>query len=71
MTSVAEYLHPRLVGKTIVSVRSLTDEEIKQMMWFEVPEETVLITLSDGTQIMPMRDPEGNGSGFLEVYRDQ
>lgn len=68
MNRYHEKLKP-LVGKKIVSVRPFEREELDDFYWLGGEEEyyAVVISFDDGTQVVPMRDPEGNGSGFLEV----
>jgi hypothetical protein len=57
-----------LVGRTIKSVREMTEEEVENMGWYvgggSVP---VVFTLDDGTVMVPSQDPEGNGPGH--IYR--
>ena len=52
----------QLVGKAIVAVRYLTEEERAELDWFD---RSVVIQLDDGTLIWPSRDDEGNGAGAL------
>lgn len=51
-----------LVGKAIVAVRYLTEEEREELGWYD---RSVVIQLDDGTLIWPSRDDEGNGAGAL------
>lgn len=51
-----------LVGKTIVAVRYLTDEEREDLDWYN---RSIVLQLSDGTLIWPSQDDEGNGAGAL------
>jgi len=51
-----------LVGKAIVAVRYLTEEEREELDWHD---RSVVIQLSDGTLLWPSRDDEGNGAGAL------
>ena len=51
-----------LVGKTIKSVRYMTDDEMEDMMWHSKP---VIIDFTDGSWIIPQRDDEGNDGGAL------
>lgn len=57
-----------LVGKTVVKVRQMTQDECDQFMWDarygEVP---IVLELNDGSFVVPSQDPEGNGAGFLFV----
>lgn len=51
-----------LVGKAIVAVRYLTEEERTELDWHD---RSIVIQLSDGTLLWPSRDDEGNGAGAL------
>ena len=55
-----------LVGKTVAAVVALDNEEIEEMGWQagwgDVP---MAIEFTDGSWLIPSRDPEGNGPGFL------
>ena len=55
---VAKYL----VGKKIVKVKYMTDEEANEWGWYKRPCE---IHLDDGTVITPSADDEGNVGGSL------
>jgi len=52
----------QLVGKRIVGVRYMTKEESWHFGWTHRP---LVITLDDGSWIMPSRDDEGNDGGAL------
>ena len=56
-----------IVGKTIVGVRRLTDEEIEQIWGFQASayDMPLLIQLDDGSELVPSADAEGNGIGVL------
>jgi hypothetical protein len=56
-----------LVGKTIKSVRYMNDVEMEDFMWSNKP---VIITFTDGSYIIPMRDDEGNNGGALFTSDD-
>ncbi len=56
-----------LVGKTIQSVRYMTDAEMEDFMWYKKP---VIITFTDGSYIIPQRDDEGNDGGALFTSDD-
>lgn len=58
-----------IVGKTIAKVTSLTADGVKDMMWYCDPVETTVIEFTDGSAVLVMADPEGNGPGFLD-YSD-
>lgn len=51
-----------LVGKTIKSVRYMTDAEMEDFMWYRKP---VIIDFTDGSWIIPQSDDEGNDGGAL------
>ena len=51
-----------LVGKTIKSVRYMTNEEMEDFMWYRKP---VIIDFTDGSGIIPQSDDEGNNGGAL------
>ena len=52
-----------LVGKQITAVRYMTSKEANDSGWYKRP---LIIELSDGTQIIPLKDDEGNDGGSLE-----
>jgi hypothetical protein len=56
-----------LIGKTIESVRYMADVEMEDFMWSNKP---VVITFTDGSYIIPMRDDEGNNGGSLFTSDD-
>tara|TARA_R110002020_G_scaffold157999_1_gene341016 strand:- start:273 stop:506 length:234 start_codon:yes stop_codon:yes gene_type:complete len=53
-----------LLGKKIVKVKYMQDEEVNNMHW---ENKAVCLLLDDGNWIFPMRDDEGNGPGALAV----
>lgn len=53
-----------LIGRKIVDVRSMTEEEAEREGWYGHITAPVL-ELEDGTTLFPSRDPEGNGPGAL------
>ena len=57
-----KYGAKHLLGKTVSKVRYMTDEEAKDMMWYNRP---IVIEFTDGTIILPSRDDEGNDGGAL------
>lgn len=67
--SRAEYIskeYGELVGKTIKRVRPLTKEECADLYWdYDRMYEAMVIIFTDGTAMIPMCDPEGNGAGHL------
>ena len=60
-----------LVGKTVKAVRSVSKEEMNDMMWFESSNPTCVIEFTDDTYAVVMSDPEGNGTGFLDIGKYQ
>jgi len=56
-----------LIGKTIVRVREIDDEEYKQLGWYKNSNPTAVLEFSDDTYAIVMADPEGNGTGFLDI----
>lgn len=52
----------QLLGRKIVEVRYLEDEEMEQLDWHE---RCVVMILDDGNIIFPSCDDEGNGAGAL------
>ena len=56
-----------LKGKTIQDVVSLTKADIQDAYWYCEPEDTILVKFTDGTGVIVMADPEGNGPGCLAV----
>ena len=55
-----------LVGKTIKTVRPLYKEECEDLAWeYDYEQEAMVIIFTDGTAVIPMQDPEGNGAGHL------
>lgn len=51
-----------LVGKKVVDVRYMTEEEAKDNLWYTRP---IIIVFDDGTYLIPMADDEGNNGGAL------
>ncbi len=60
------YAH-NLIGKTIAEVRHLDPQEMDDICWYGDARDTTLIVFTDGTVAIPMRDPEGNGTGHLAI----
>ncbi len=58
----------QLRGRTIKDVRAMTAEEIKMFGWYDNGTAVVLL-LDNEMAIIPSRDPEGNGPGFLFVEK--
>ena len=55
-----------LLGKKIVKVEYMTEQEMDEYGWSERP---VCFLLDDGTWVIPFRDDEGNGGGSLSLHR--
>ena len=51
-----------LVGKTIASVRYLTNAEMEDLGWYQ---KTLVIFFTDGSHIFSSQDDEGNNAGAL------
>ena len=51
-----------LVGKKIVHVEYMSEENCKEFYWDSRP---LAIHFDDGTYIVPMRDDEGNDGGAM------
>jgi len=56
-----------LVGRSITKVRELSAKEAQELGWDYVSDPAIVIELDDGTKLIPSRDPELNGEGFLLV----
>ena len=56
------YGYEQLIGRTIVSVRALTKEELDEMDWYGF---APVLVLDDGTEVTVSQDDEGNGPGRL------
>jgi hypothetical protein len=58
----AKKAHDQLIGRKIVAVRYMGDDEAKEFGWYQRP---VVIQLDDGNLIYPSADDEGNNGGAL------
>lgn len=56
-----------LTGKTIASVRYMTEAECAKLMWDKRP---LLIRFTDGSYIIPQSDDEGNDGGAMHYQDD-
>lgn len=57
-----------LVGKCVEKVRALLPEEYDALGWDQAGGDfPVVIVFTDGTLVVPARDPEMNGAGFLHL----
>ena len=55
-----------LVGKTVKGIIALNDKDIESMGWDpDHDTEAFGVLFTDGTFVVPMQDPEGNGPGFF------
>ena len=52
----------KLVGRTIVKVEYLTQEETDKNYWYKRP---IALGLDDGNWLIPMADDEGNDGGSI------
>lgn len=66
---VKRHFHDRLVGKTIDSVREMDKSDMEAYGWY-TRDVGVIVVFTDGTFMIPMMDPEGNGPGFLDIYTE-
>ncbi len=64
-----EILHKEygsIINKKIVGMRPLVKEEMEELYWTESPSEIAFaIILEDDQVLVPSRDSEGNGPGFI------
>jgi hypothetical protein len=61
-THWTDYASKALVGRKIVKVRYLTDEEMEDMGWYSKP---IVLQLDDDTLLFPSADDEGNDGGAI------
>ena len=65
---VKEEYGDHLIGRTIVDVRLMTQDEIDQFGWHSTPFDVPFVVwLDNGTWFIPVRDPEVNGPGDLMI----
>lgn len=62
-----EYYKTQLVGRTIVDVRDLTQEEKDEYDWYGAG---YVLVLDNGTEVIPTSDSEGNNCGSMWVQSD-
>ena len=60
--SWTEYARERLVGRKVVKVRKMNDEEMEEMGWYGYCQ---VVHFDDDSMILPSQDDEGNGPGFI------
>lgn len=59
-----------IIGKTVKRIRPLTEAECEDLSWdYDCEYEACVVVFTDGSAFIPMRDPEGNGAGFLAMAR--
>jgi hypothetical protein len=56
-----------LTGKTIATVRYMSEAECEKLMWHSRP---LLIRFTDGSYIIPQSDDEGNDGGAIYYEGD-
>jgi hypothetical protein len=56
-----------LVGKTIASVRYMTEQEAHEALWSSRP---LIIRFTDGSMLIPQMDDEGNDGGAMFYQGD-
>jgi hypothetical protein len=57
-----------LLGRTIVNIRQLQEEEYESFGWYHGGSDpAIVVFLDDGSFFIPAADPELNGPGFLLV----
>ena len=61
-------IQSKLVGKTIKSIRYMSDKEMSAWGWNKRP---IIILLSDNTFIIPQRDDEGNDGGAVAIIKEK
>lgn len=66
-TIVMKHYADRLIGKTVSRVRTVTQAEMDDLMWFPISNPTCVIEFTDGTYALVAADPELNGTGFLDI----
>lgn len=62
--SYVQSQYGQLVGLSVVGVRHLSPAEMKWFGW-EHNSVGIALTLSDGSELIPSSDPEGNNAGHL------
>lgn len=73
MANESEYIREEfgwMEGKTVATVRALTDDEVEHLYWFRsMSEVPMLVEFTDGTGFIPSQDEEGNGAGWMLSFR--
>ncbi len=57
-----------LIAKRITSGRYMTEEEREHFQWFK---RAIVITLSDGSMLVPQMDDEGNDGGAIMYIKPE
>ena len=57
----------QLLGKTIIKVQYMTDEDMNALGWFK---KGIVLVFDDGSAIYPSMDDEGNDAGSLHTTDD-
>ena len=57
-----EYDFKHLIGKKIIDIKFLNDEDCKDRYWSKKP---LSMTFDDGSKLIPMADDEGNNGGSM------
>ncbi len=57
-----KYGKKHLLGRKVIDVRYLEEEEMEVMGWST---SSLVITFDDGTMVFPSMDDEGNGAGAI------
>jgi len=58
-----------VVGKNIVAVRKLTQEELERESWEGYEDEVTALVLNDGSLVFASSDGEGNNPGLLFIQK--
>ena len=66
ITKLVDGVKDDLIGKKIVAITYLSEEEMKASYWNK---RCPVLILEDGTAILPLSDDEGNESGVLEIIK--
>ncbi|MCK9436401.1 MAG: hypothetical protein M0Q12_04240 [Synergistaceae bacterium] len=66
--SIVDNLRINLLGSRIVDIRYITEEEKQLLGIYKCP---IIIQLSNGVLIWPMRDDEGNDGGALYTSKSE
>lgn len=56
-----------IVGRKIIGVREMTQEEMDELMWYS---SCLILILEGGIEIFASKDPEGNDAGDLWICEE-